>query len=61
MNNEEKYKAKEDFLKEWPPDRMKKLKLSEYSNLDKESSFCYEMEAKTGFFTPNQSLLREGL
>tara|TARA_R110000764_G_scaffold28092_1_gene66117 strand:- start:163 stop:3522 length:3360 start_codon:yes stop_codon:yes gene_type:complete len=41
------YKLKEEFLKEWPIERIKTMTLEEYTNLDKETSFCYWLEATT--------------
>ena len=46
LKNKELYKLKEDFLKEWPIDRLKSMTLEEYTNLDK-TSFCYSLESKT--------------
>ena len=43
LKNEELYKLKEDFLKEWPIDRLKSMTLEEYTNLEK-TSFCYWLE-----------------
>lgn len=36
-----------DFLKEWPLERLNKLTLEEYTNLDKETSLVYWLERKT--------------
>ena len=44
--NQELYKLKEDFLKEWPVERIRTMSLEEYTNLDK-TSFCYWLEAVT--------------
>ena len=44
--NSELYKLKEDFLEEWPIERLKIMPLEEYTNLDK-TSFCYWLEAIT--------------
>ncbi|MDU8886311.1 AAA family ATPase [Yeosuana sp. MJ-SS3] len=41
------YDLKNAFLKEWPIDRLKSMTLEEYTNLDKETSFCYWLEAIT--------------
>lgn len=43
MKNKELYKLKQDFLKEWPVERIENLTLEEYTNLDK-TSFCYWLE-----------------
>jgi 5-methylcytosine-specific restriction protein B len=40
-------KTWEEFLKAWPSDRVKSMQLSEYTNLDKDDSFCYWVESKT--------------
>jgi 5-methylcytosine-specific restriction endonuclease McrBC GTP-binding regulatory subunit McrB len=45
-SNTELYKLKEDFLKEWPIERLKTMPIEEYTNLDK-TSFCYWLEAIT--------------
>ncbi|VXC15539.1 McrB family protein [Maribacter litoralis] len=44
--NEKLYNLKNDFLKEWPIERLKTMTLEEYTNLEK-SSFCYWLEAIT--------------
>ena len=44
-SNEELYKLKVDFLKEWPIDRLKTMTIEEYTNLEK-TSFCYSLESK---------------
>lgn len=36
-----------EFLNEWPVSRLEKMTLDEYSNLDRQSSFCYWLEMKT--------------
>lgn len=46
-HNDELYKLKNQFLQEWPIERLKQMKLEEYTNLDKETSFCYWLEART--------------
>ena len=45
-SNAELYKLKEDFLKQWPIDRLKAMTIEEYTNLDK-TSFCYSLEHVT--------------
>ena len=45
-SNTELYKLKEDFLEEWPIERLNTMPLEEYTNLDK-TSFCYWLEAIT--------------
>src|SRR5687768_7245089 len=36
-----------DFLKEWPIERLEKMVLDEYTNLDRDTSFVYWLEKKT--------------
>ena len=45
--NEKLYQLKDEFLKMWPIERLKTMSLEEYTNLDKEDSFCYWLEVKT--------------
>ena len=45
--NRELYELKEAFLKQWPLERVKSMSLFEYTNLNKEDSFCYWLESKT--------------
>ncbi|PHN99291.1 hypothetical protein CSC82_34795 [Rhodobacteraceae bacterium 4F10] len=40
------YELKKDFLNTWPRERLQKMTLEEYTNLDKDS-FCYWVEQKT--------------
>ena len=47
-SNAELYKLKEDFLKQWPIDRLKVMTIEEYTNLDK-TSFCYSLEHVTRY------------
>lgn len=44
--NSDLYKINEDFLKQWPIDRLKAMTIEEYTNLDK-TSFCYSLEHVT--------------
>lgn len=37
----------EDFLKAWPLERVKSMQLEEYTNLEREDSFCYWIEKHT--------------
>lgn len=37
----------EVFLATWPPERIRTMKLEEYTNLSKSDSFCYWMESRT--------------
>ena len=45
-SNDKLYKIKEDFIKEWPIERLKTMTIEEYTNLEK-TSFCYWLEAIT--------------
>ncbi len=45
--NEELHVLKQNFLDVWPIEKLEQMTLDEYTNLDKESSFCYWLEAKT--------------
>ena len=45
-SNGELYKLREDFLKQWPIERLKTMTIEEYTNLDK-TSFCYSLEHVT--------------
>lgn len=40
------YDLKNEFLKEWPLERLEKMAIEEYTNLEK-TSFCYWLEQKT--------------
>lgn len=40
-------KTWEAFLKAWPSSRVKSMTLTEYTNLNKDDSFCYWIESKT--------------
>lgn len=44
--NNKLYELKKRFLETWPLDRLEKMTLTEYTNLDK-NSFCYEVEHVT--------------
>jgi 5-methylcytosine-specific restriction enzyme B len=41
------YQEQKDFLKEWPLDKVKSMKLEEYTNSDRDTSFIYWLEKKT--------------
>lgn len=41
--NQKLYDLKEEFLEQWPVEKLESLKLEEYTNLDK-TSFCYWIE-----------------
>jgi len=45
--NKELYELKEEFLKLWPLDRIKTMSINEYTNLNKDDSFCYWLETRT--------------
>lgn len=45
--NKELYKLKQDFLDYWPVEKLEQMTLEEYTNLEKEDSFCYWVEQKT--------------
>ena len=42
--NEELYKLKQDFLDYWPIDRLESMTLEEYTDTNRENSFCYWLE-----------------
>lgn len=44
--HEKLYALKEDFLRNWPIEKLEKMTLEEYTNLDK-TSFCYWIEQTT--------------
>ena len=46
MHNE-LYALKQEFLNSWPIEKLEIMTLDEYTNLDKEDSFCYWVEQKT--------------
>ncbi len=45
--NEKLYKLKEEFLNEWPIIRLEKMTLEEYTDTNRDNSFCYWLEHKT--------------
>lgn len=47
MTSVEKHNLYDDFLKEFPLERLRKMQLEEYSNLDASTSFCYWLEGRT--------------
>ena len=47
MINQAIYELKERFLEEWPIERLETMSIDEYTNLNKEDSFCYWVEART--------------
>ena len=42
-----KEELKKSFLDAWPHERVKKMTIDEYTNLNKDDSFCYWLESKT--------------
>ncbi|MGB3464828.1 MAG: hypothetical protein WBA74_06150, partial [Cyclobacteriaceae bacterium] len=46
MSND-KQQIWQDFLETWPVERVKKMQLEEYTNLKRNDSFCYWLEART--------------
>ncbi len=46
-SNQDLYELKQEFLDKWPLDRVKAMTLEEYTNLNKDDSFCYWVESKT--------------
>ena len=47
MENKELYQLRDEFLSTWPLERMKEMAIDEYTNLNKDDSFCYWLEKKT--------------
>ena len=47
MENKELYQLRDEFLSTWPLERVKKMTIDEYTNLNKDDSFCYWLEKKT--------------
>jgi len=47
MENKELYQLRDEFLSTWPLERVKKMTIDEYTNLNKDYSFCYCLEKKT--------------
>lgn len=43
----DKYKLLEDFLQTWPIERLRSMTLEEYTNLNRQDSFCYWLEQRT--------------
>jgi len=41
------YKLKEDFLAVWSEEKVKEMTLEDYTNLNKDNSFCYWLESRT--------------
>ncbi|WP_329806177.1 AAA family ATPase [Flavobacterium facile] len=41
------YKLKEEFLSIWSEEKVKQMTLEEYTNLEKDNSFCYWLESKS--------------
>ena len=47
MENQKLYDLRDLFIKEWPLERVKKMTINEYTNLNKKDSFCYWIESIT--------------
>src|SRR5699024_1888912 len=45
--NNQKEQLKESFLAEWPLEDVQSMTLEQYTNLNREGSFCYWLESKT--------------
>jgi len=43
----EQRELKESFLETWPLERVRQMSLQEYTNLNREDSFCYWLESRT--------------
>lgn len=42
--NEKLYQLKQEFLDKWPIEKLEQMPIEEYTNLDREDSFCYWLE-----------------
>ena len=47
MNYTEQHKINEEFLKQFPLEKLKDMTLEQYTNLNRSDSFCYWIESKT--------------
>ena len=47
MKNQSLYELRNNFLKEWPLERVRKMTIEEYTNLNRKDSFCYWIEKVT--------------
>ena len=47
MDIEQGLKEQKDFIEKWNFDKVKNMTLEEYTNNDKDGSFCYWVEFKT--------------
>lgn len=47
MENQELYNLRNEFLRTWPLERVERMAIDEYTNLNKDDSFCYWLEKKT--------------
>ena len=47
MENQELYDLRNEFLRAWPLERVERMAIDEYTNLNKDDSFCYWLEKKT--------------
>ena len=46
MENQELYDLRNEFLRTWPLERVERMAIDEYTNLNKDDSFCYWLEKK---------------
>ena len=47
MENQKLYDLRDEFLRTWPLERVKRMAIEEYTNLNKKDSFCYWLESIT--------------
>ncbi|MDE6287199.1 MAG: hypothetical protein K2M00_00260, partial [Muribaculaceae bacterium] len=47
MNNDKRYQIYADFQKRFPLEKLPEMTLEEYTNLERNDSFCYWIESKT--------------
>ena len=47
MENQNLYDLRNEFLRTWPLERVERMAIDEYTNLNKDDSFCYWLEKKT--------------
>ena len=47
MENKELYQLRDEFLSTWSLEQVKEMAIDEYTNLNKDDSFCYWLEKKT--------------
>ncbi|ANW96015.1 hypothetical protein AXE80_06845 [Wenyingzhuangia fucanilytica] len=46
-NNQHLYKLKQEFLDNWPLEKLQNMTLEEYTDTERDNSFCYWLEHKT--------------